>query len=790
MILATIAALLSAPDSVGPVYQGHLGELAVDPPRLEAAVVVDGVLDEPVWLQAATLTGFSRYAPSDGVPAENRTEVLVWYSPTAIHFGIRAHARPGTVRATLADRDRIFGDDHVLLFLSTFDDGRQALVFGVNPLGVQGDGSMVETGVTSSRAFGGQSIGREGIDVSQDFVYQSTGRLTDDGFEVEVRIPFKSLRYQSAERQDWGISIIRQVQATGHEDSWSPAQRAAPTFLGQGGRLAGLHGLHRGLVMDVSPVLTARATGAPGPDGRWDYGGGDPRLGANLRWGITPNLTLNGTVRPDFAEVESDASQVVYDPRQALFFAERRPFFLDGLETFTTPNRLIYTRRLAEPQVATKLTGKRGGTSVGFISGLDDEALSATGENSIVYNWLRVQQDVGRQSRVGLVATHRIEGDRTNFVAGLDGNAVLGGVYSLQYQLANSWTTAPGSTISAPLWQGSLVRSGRAWAGRLLVRGLHEDFRAQSGFISRTGIGQVRLSNQLSVYGRPGSAFERGSTELMLEGTWGYQDLVHGRASQDRKLHVNQNVTLRGGWTLGASVLVESFGYDAALYQNVAVERTTGAVVDTIAYNDWVPTRSGRLPNLDYVVTVVTPRIAGLSLNGQVVWGQDENFQEWSSARIVIFNGGLQWRPTTKTRLDGTYVLQSYRRKSDGSTVSLTHIPRMRLEYQATRSVFIRLVGEYRYQRQDDLRDDSRSNDPLLIRNPATGTYQRDLALGFTRRTFRGDLLLSVVPSPGTVLYAGYGNTLRRPDRDGDIERFGRINDAFFLKLSYLFRTG
>lgn len=790
MLAGTLLAVAALADSTGRVYDGRRGELAVSIPRFEQVAVMDGVLDEPVWRQAAVLTGFSRYAPSDGIAAENQTEVLVWYSPSAIHFGIRAHARPGSVRATLADRDQITADDHLLIFLGTFNDGRQALVFGVNALGVQGDGTMVETGAAaSSGGFSGQAIGRAAIDQSQDFVYQSQGRLTDYGYEVEVRVPFKSLKYQRGATQDWGINVLRRVQSTGHEDSWVPARRAAPSFLGQSGTLRELHGLSRGLVLDVAPVVTAKTTGAPGLDGRWAYGGGAPAFGANLRWGVTPNLTLNGTVRPDFAEVESDASQVVYDPRTALFFTERRPFFLDGIENFTTPNRLIYTRRLLEPVGAVKLAGKAGGTSIGYIAGVDDPAVSASGDDHTVYNMVRVQQDLGRQSRIGAVATHRLEGDRTNVVAGLDGNVVLSPSYTLQWQAANSWTGDGTDSRSAPLWEGAVIRSGRIWAGQFRIRGVHEDFQALSGFLSRTDIASVRMTNQLTTYGRPGSVFERGSVELVLDANFTYENMVTAGPSQDRKLHLNHNATLRGGWTIGASVLVESFGYDPRLYRDVAVERQVGGVVDTVAYNDWVPERTGRLPNLDYVVSVRTPRLGGLSGNMQLIWGQDENFFEWSSAKVLIVNGGMQWRPTDKVRVDGTYVQQRYRRKTDGSTVSISHIPRLKLEYQATRSIFLRAVGEYRYGRQDDLRDDSRSEDPLLIRHPATGIYQRGPALGFTRKTFRGDLLLSVVPSPGTVLFLGYGNTLRSPDLTGNSDRLGRVNDAFFLKLSYLFQT-
>jgi hypothetical protein len=173
---------------------------------VEAEIVVDGRLDEEAWRGAAVLTGFSRYAPDDGVPADDSTEVLVWYSPAAIHFGIRAYAQPGTVNATLADRDRIYSDDYIGIFLATFDDGKQATVFAVNALGVQGDGILVERGVTSGGSFSGLQNGREPTDVAPDYVFDSKGRITDNGFEVEIRIPLKSLCAIRARRRRAGGS--------------------------------------------------------------------------------------------------------------------------------------------------------------------------------------------------------------------------------------------------------------------------------------------------------------------------------------------------------------------------------------------------------------------------------------------------------------------------------------------------------------------------------------------------------------------------------------------------------
>src|SRR5215207_6832812 len=225
MLLALLLLLYSEPTDPPTVYNGRAGKLSVEIPRLELEPVIDGKLDEEVWAQAAVLTGFSQFSPADGIPAADSTEVLVWYSPRAILFGVRAFEAHGSVHATLADRDRIASDDHVQILLSTFNDGRQATVFAVNPFGVQSDGALVETGSTSGNGFNNAVVKREAADLSPDFVFQSKGRLTEYGYEVEVRIPFKSLRFQPRDEQIWGMNVVRQVQHSGHEDSWAPAKR-------------------------------------------------------------------------------------------------------------------------------------------------------------------------------------------------------------------------------------------------------------------------------------------------------------------------------------------------------------------------------------------------------------------------------------------------------------------------------------------------------------------------------------------------------------------------------------
>jgi hypothetical protein len=775
MLPLLLIAQLAAPDSLV-VYHGRENHLQIQLPRHEAEVVIDGVLDELAWARASLLTGFSQFFPRDGIPASDSTEVLVWYSPSAIHFGIRAFEAHGAVHATLADRDRIFSDDNIQILLGTFNDGRQATVFMVNPFGVQADGSLVETGRAGSTGiFGGGNVSRDPTDLNPDFVFQSRGRLTEYGYEVEVRIPFKSLRYQAASEQTWGIHVIRRVQHSGYEDSWVPARRDNASFLSQSGKLMALTDLKRGLVLDLQPELTARVEGVPGANG-WKYDRRDPELGGNLRWGVSNNLTLNATANPDFAQIESDAGQVTFDPRNAIFFPEKRPFFLDGSEQFNTPNTLVYTRRIVQPAGAIKLTGTAFGTNLGLLSALDDREISFTGDNRPIFNILRVQRDVGTGSRFGVVYTDKIDGDDYNRVLGIDGRIVFGGIYQAQFQAAGSRTRFLGTTTEAPLWFARVARNGRKFGFRYSINAISEDFSAQSGFIGRRGVVNATVVHSLTWTGKPGAFFERITQDVQLHGTWKYRDFVHGNESLDNKLHFNTAATLRGGWGASAAILIETFGYDPDIYTDYALD----SLGTTIPFSG---PQTQDIPNLDFVASFNTPEFAHFSANVFSLYGYDENFFEWASGELFILNGGMAWRPTDQLRLEFRYQHQQVSRRTDGSLVDIQQIPRLKVEYQITRPLFVRAIGEYARQWTDQLRDASRTGLPILIfdgntHNPTQVTENR---------RFRGDLLLSFQPNPGTVFFAGYGSTAREPNVQGD-DRLRRTDDAFFIKASYLFR--
>ena len=237
--------------------------------------------------------------------------------------------------------------------------------------------------------------------------------------------------------------------------------RASASFLIQSGKLIGLTGLHRGLVMDVTPEFTTKVNGAPRP-GDYRYTA-EPDVGGTLRWGVTENLSLNATANPDFSQVEADVGQVTANALFPLFFPEKRPFFLEGLEQYDSPNRLIYTRRVAQPIAGAKLTGKIGTTNVAYLAAVDDQSQSFTGDNPI-YNLLRVRRDLGASSTAGLVYTDREDGGAYNRVAGTDVRLIWRKIWFSQVQVVGSWTRDPGGSRSGSILDFTVYdRTGRAY---------------------------------------------------------------------------------------------------------------------------------------------------------------------------------------------------------------------------------------------------------------------------------------------------------------------------------------
>ncbi len=777
MLIAALLAVSMLQDSAL-VYDGRADHIHVAIPRVDTTVVIDGRLEEPVWNRAARLTGFSQYQPVDGRPAEEPTEVRVWYGPDAIYFGVKASEIHGdVVRATHANRDDIASEDHVQVLLDT-ENGRQlAFLFGVNALGVQQDG-------TRSSQFGGGAGGASAtgggfrninpldgtVDLNPDYFFESRGRLVPGGYEIEVRIPFKSLRYQDGDVQNWGIHILRRVQHSGFQDTWAPAVRATANFLAQSGTLDGLHDMHRGLVLEATPTFTGRVDGSPGNTGSQSYTSrGD--VGGDARWGVRQNLTVNATINPDFSQVEADIGQVLLNERFALFYPEKRPFFLDGLELFDTPNQLIYTRRIVGPTGGLKLAGKISGVNVASMLVQDDQANSWNGNNYPLFGIARLRKDFGRSFTLGSVLTTREDGSDFSRLGGVDLRFYHSKLYFVQLQAAESWTDSIVSHRTGSLLQADWDRTGRAWGFHYTLRGVEPDFNAAAGFVNRTGVVQTNIFNRLSFYGAKDALVQTYGSFFGIQRTWDYSS---GRPLIESNESITPSATLRGGWQLSGAISRSGFAYAPSNYSGLNVIRPGPAdAAEIVRFT--VP--GFEKNQLGGSFRVTTPTLRFISATSSITRGRTPIFREAAPGLSTRIDGAIDLRPTTALRNSIQFSRLTLDRRRDGSRFSTETIPRIKTEYQITPAIFLRLVGQYA----------ARSRSPLIDRLGYPILIGATKDVGTSSNEFTMDWLFSYRPVPGTLVYLGYGSTMNEP-REFRFQDLRRTRDGFFGKLSYLFR--
>jgi hypothetical protein len=740
------------------------GAPTVTIPRIEEVAQIDGRLDEPAWSQAARLVGFWQYKPIDGRPAEEETQVLVWYSPTALHFGIIARDRePGSVRATTPDRDNLDSEDNVTIYLDTFHDRRRAFFFTVNPLGVQQDGMQSEAGFNAGTVQHVQGQGAQ-ADKNPDFQFDSKGRLTEDGYIVEVRIPFKSLRYPGSGPQAWGLQIARTVQRTGYQDTWTDARKAGESFLAQEGAIDGLRDMQRGIVTEIQPVITAAENGSRDAAGEpFVRDKADIKPGVNVRFSST-NLTLDSTVNPDFSQVESDAAQVTVNERFALFYPEKRPFFLEGIDLFATPNQLVYTRQIVNPIAGGKLTGKVGALNIAYLAAKEKED-----SGGALFNVARIRRDFGYNSTVGVTLTDRSAVGEYNRLIDADTRTIFKKLYYFQVQAAQSWTeNLDGTRHASPLWMAELDRTGRAFGFNYKLTGIGPDFQARAGYVPRNNIVQGQIFNRYSWYGTKGSWLDTFSVHYNLTRIWRY-DEFGDRSPIEGTDSFPFQFGWRGGWSLNASLQRPFWRFQPDQYTAYQVSRNGATAPYLPVYRV-----SGVTPD----VTFKTPIFRTFDGQVEVKRGPVAIFAEGSAGHEMRVTTTLNGRPTGSIRLQATATYSRITRDRDGSEFAWTVIPRIKVEYQATRSLFFRMIGQYTSQRQA-VPLDAVDGEPLLV----AGVFPA----AQSSNGLRFDWLASYKPTPFTVAFFGYGTSLET-DRTFSLAGLQRTSDGFFVKLAYQIR--
>lgn len=753
-------------------FSGRDSQLDVAPPRVEApAIRVDGRMDEPAWQQAATLNGFTQYEPVEGIPATEATEVRVLYSGEAIYFGIRASdTEPHLVLARLGERDRsVFGDDWVRIILDTFDDQRQGYVFYVNPLGIQTDGLWIE----GLRKQEGRSSSVP-IDFNPDFIWDSDGRLTPEGWEVEIRIPYVSLRFRPLPLQSWGFNVAREVKRRGFKQSWAPLTQNISSTLAQSGRLVGLRDLQPKRLVEVNPVTTGKRLG-DSDGGDFQRGGFEGEAGLNVRFGLTRNLVMDATVNPDFSQVEADAGRITVNERFALFFPEKRPFFLEGSEVFQTPQQLVHTRTVVDPAAGAKLTGKVGAVTLGYLGVMDQSPSSVFGERGeAAVNLLRLRRDVGESSNVGLLYTDRTRTRGSDFDRVLAGDArlVFQERYTFTTQWAASWSSVAGARYPfKPSVFASVERSGRSLGWNLTLHDMHPEFVTRNGYLPRIGESVATGNLTLTHYGDPGAFLERAALGFRGESYFFHEAFWDGRKPYEAEVQILPSFSFRGDRSVSLILRSGYFEFSDELYGAYQIRTSDGSVA---------PFRTPRpLKNLKAVA--IMPRIRlnnSANLNGRVYFREMPIYAEASRGLEFLMAPELTLKPTTALSLTLNQTFSRLWRSRNRSEFSTAVISRFVSQYQFSKALMTRIMVQFNLEDRAPLQAPE-GRGTLMVDGAEVGARDGGTA--------QGQFLLQYQPSPGTIFYVGYTGTMEGDSSYGLGEK-DPIRDGLFVKLSYLFR--
>ncbi|HYI09778.1 MAG TPA: DUF5916 domain-containing protein [Thermoanaerobaculia bacterium] len=481
-------------------------------PRTTAPIDLDGTLNDAAWKEAAVIDQFYETSPGDNIPAKVKTVAYVTYDDRYFYIGIRADdPEPQRIRAPFVDRDGVIGtDDNIAIFLDTRNDKRSAIELRVNPRGVQADGIFNDANSSE--------------DFSPDFYYDTAATIDATGWSAEFRIPFSSLRYGSGDPQTWNILVWRNYPRDFRYAFHSaPIPRGANCHICFTHPLTGLTRLPKASHMVVAPYVTAQHIAQPEADLGSDLDSGefDGDAGVDVKWTPSANAAFDLTLNPDFSQIEADVPQITVNRRFAVFFPEKRPFFLEGFDLFDTPMRVAYTRTITSPRFGARATGKRGSTAYTILATQDRGGGLAILPGPLGSSFApqdfksyatigRVRHDIG-SSFVGAVLTDReIDGGGHNRVFGPDGQWRPDDSHAVTAQFLISDTTNPNRPDLSDAWNGESFRSHAFRASAVRVKPSHDlfasltdigdGFRADLGFIPQVGYRDVTAGGGLSFY--------------------------------------------------------------------------------------------------------------------------------------------------------------------------------------------------------------------------------------------------------------------------------------------------
>jgi hypothetical protein len=719
------------------VAAGRVGSLAI--PHSTAAIQVDGVLDDAIWREALALPlTIETYPRENQRPEVETTAYLVENGDQLLIAFDARDPDPGSIRAYLRDRDSAFNDDFVGVVLDTFNDQRRAFEFFVNPFGVQMD--LINDDVNRSESS------------SWNAIWDSAGEINERGFTVEIAIPFSQLRFpRTAGEQTWGIDVLRfRPRGQRARISNNAQDRNRNCYLCQFGKFTGFANAEPGKAIEVVPTLTAartdtRSVPIVGPLEKGDF---ETEAGLGVRWGITPDLTLDVALNPDFSQVEADVAQLEENNTFALSYQETRPFFLEGEDYYSSPLNAVFTRTVADPDLGAKITGRMGDNTVGVFATNDtvtnllfpgpfgSRTTSLAQDNDAFVG--RYTRGFGRTSTIGALVTSR-EGDGySNEVAGFDGRYFMNDQSTLRFQYLDSRTQYPAAIaaqfgqdeeLDGDAWRLEYRYGSRTWFAQINHQDLDPSFRADSGFIGRVDLVQDGFEFNRTFYGDPGAWY----TDWRLGMQGGRSETADGQL-------INRNlqpfISFQGP--------MQSF---ARLGVSDRKEHWSGVTYDL---------QGG------FIFGQFRPR-SGLNINMQIQRGEQIDYTNSRLADRRSIQPQIDWNATRHLLVRLRYTADRLSSK-EGPTVFNAKLTDLRLTWQFNVRSFVRLT----LQDQDVER-----NVDLYLNRLLTDPNSSSLGT---------QLLYSYKLNPQTVLFAGYSDNSLEDDTTRELERMGR---TLFFKLSY-----
>lgn len=701
-------------------------------------IKVDGRLNEYDWKHAAQIKNFYSFRPIDGKPATEQTAVLMGYSKDALYMAVICFdPSPAKIRASITNRDDIFDDDFIILYLDTFNDGKNAYQFAFNPYGIQADGIYLDS---------------VGDDFNPDYIFYSKGRRFKKGYILEIEIPFKSLRFPAQRDLTWGMSILRRINHLDKDIIWPAVSRNQSTFIPQFGKLKGISNIRPGKNIEILPELTSNQQGKL-DNNNFQEGPIEVEAGVNLKYGITSNFTVDLTYNPDFSQIEADADKIDVNRRFPLYYDEKRPFFLEGTNIFQTPINAVYTRRFVDPLAGIKATGQIGDYSIGILGSIDQyygskDYLTDISTNQSYYDpsfnqqqfidkylyknsyhgVFRLKRNILDYSNIGLLATSREQQDIYSRTFGLDGILNFDNQYIFTYQALHSISQNffDKKEKQDPAFNASLYHGTRTFSFQVFYNDIYPDFEAANGFLERTDI------RQFGSYFWYDMLSEKSFFTMIRPSLYSYQIYDH----ENNKIE---------------QIISPAFTFE-----------TKGRTEITLTYFRIME---------EYLNKEFTKNQYMISLNNKTFSWLFFNFEGIAGDGIYYgyppFKGyvhsittSVKLKPTnqweSEIRLNnylfhGWYNSQKYRILQD--------IYRFKTTYQFTRLLFFRFILEH-------------------------NNYYNDLDL---------NILFSYQFIPGTVVFLGYNDYLVEGlninyDLNIFSHKYNRFSRGFFAKFSYLLR--